>query len=126
MSRTERPLGVTIIAALQILGVIIIILFLIGIPILLYNLELEYLLDTPAVKFTFFYSLIMIPIVIILAIGLLKGKEYARVITIVLQIASIIITLFTLSVSGILSIFISGIIIIYLSSLHVRNFFNQY
>ncbi len=120
MGKVKRPLGVSIIAILQIIGAILPVIIVIAIPIYLYNIKMEYLLNDPVIKLSLIYVIIMIPILILLAIGLLKGMNGARIITIILHFISIITALISFNI---ISIFISFIIIYYLTRPHVKDFF---
>ncbi len=123
MTKTERPLGVTIIAILLIMGALISMAMTIAIPILLYNIQMSYLLEDPILKLLIIYTIIMIPISILLAIGLLKGSDITRVVTIILYAISILTSFIRFNFSNILSVFISLMIIYYLTRPHVKEFF---
>ena len=81
---------------------------------------MEYLLNEPIIKLSLIYLIIMIPISIILAIGLLKGVNGARVIVLILHVISIITALISFNIFG---IFIPLIIVYYLTRPHVKDFF---
>jgi len=95
----------------------------VAIPIILYNNQMSYLLENPITKLLMIYIIIMIPISIILAIGLLKGNDIARIIVIILQFISILTSFVSFNFSNILSIFVSLIIIYYLTRPHVKEYF---
>jgi len=120
-SRTKRPLGVTILAILQIIGTLIVIGTLISIPII-FEKKISQLLNEPLFYLLVIYSLLMIPISIILAVGLLKGREWARFYTRFFQIVNIVTSLLRLNFLGII---IPIYIFFYLGKDHVTDFFDK-
>ena len=120
MDKAVRPLGVTIIATLQIIGAIFSAVVVIVVPLYIYNQDIGHLLDDPIMSLSLAYLVIMIPISLLLAIGLLKGVNIARVITMLLHVISIITAFLSFNV---LSILISIVIIHYLTRQHVKEFF---
>ena len=111
-SQKHRPLGVTLIAILTIIGGIIflasgLVLLLIGIGIILLALGIAYL---------------------VMAYGLWKGKGWAWTITLILSAIGIIVAIVSVAagnVSAIISIIIQGIVIYYLYRPNVKAFFGK-
>ena len=116
----KRPLGVTIIAILQIIGALLSIFIVIGVPVLLYHYNVTTLFENQTYKLYCGYVFLMTPLLIILAIGLLKGIYVANIFTVILQIVSLFISLFQLNF---LSIFFSIVIVFYLTRPHVKEYF---
>jgi uncharacterized membrane protein HdeD (DUF308 family) len=111
-SQKHRPLGVTIIAILTIIGGIIflasgIVLLIIGIGIILLALGIAYL---------------------VMAYGLWKGKGWAWTITLILSAIGIIVALVSIAfgnVAAIINVIIHGIVIYYLYRPNVKAFFGK-
>lgn len=111
-SQKHRPLGVTIIAILTIIGGIIflasgLVLLIIGIGIILLALGIAFL---------------------VMAYGLWKGKRWAWTITLILSAIGIILALVSIAfgnVGSILSVFIHGIVIYYLYKPNVKAYFGK-
>jgi hypothetical protein len=117
--KKTRPLGVTILAILQIIGIIILIFILIVIP-LIYDESINGLIGFSIIEFFIIYSLILIPVSVLLAYGLLTGKEWARFTSILLQISSIISSVIRMNIFGVI---FPIIIINYLYKSHVKDYF---
>ncbi|GEM_PF-1867522 len=117
----ERPLGITILAILEIIGTLIIIAVLVAIPILLEG-KTPLVLGEPLFIALIVYAMIMIPISLLLAYGLLKGREWARFYTRFFQIINIVSSLIRLNILGII---IPIYIFYYLSKYHVIKFFDD-
>jgi uncharacterized membrane protein (DUF2068 family) len=132
---TQRPIGITIISLLMIIGGIILIFT--GITPLfigpLISLDSSSNYSTSALG-----SLITIGGLVLVALGiaslivswgLLKGKEWARTITLIISIIAIIIAIISLASSQdlthIISIIIYGIIIYYMFTDKVKLFFGK-
>jgi uncharacterized membrane protein HdeD (DUF308 family) len=111
-SQKHRPLGVTVIAILTIIGGIIflvsgLVLLIIGIGIILLALGIAYL---------------------VMAYGLWKGKGWAWTITLILSAIGIIVAIVSIAtgnVGAIISIIINGVIIYYLYKPNVKAFFGK-
>jgi uncharacterized membrane protein (DUF2068 family) len=111
-SQKRRPLGVTIIAILTIIGGIIflasgLVLLIIGIGIILLALGIAFL---------------------VMAYGLWKGKRWAWTITLILSAIGIILALVSIAfgnVGSILSVIIHGVVIYYLYRPNVKAFFGK-
>jgi uncharacterized membrane protein (DUF2068 family) len=111
-SQKHRPLGVTVIAILTVIGGIIflvsgLVLLIIGIGIILLALGIAYL---------------------VMAYGLWKGKGWAWTITLILAAIGIIVAVVSIAtgnVGGIVSIIINGVIIYYLYRPNVKAFFGK-
>jgi hypothetical protein len=116
----KRPLGITIIAVLQIIGALIVIGMLVAIPILLEG-RTDLLADEPIFILIIIYAIIMIPITFYLSYGLLKGREWARFYTRLFQILNIVSSLLRLNIFGII---IPIYIFFYLDKPHVIKFFD--
>ncbi len=137
MTRPDRPLGVAIIAVLDIIGGILMVLgglVLISLGPVLSTMPLEEMAGYPG--FTQFMgvlggvigSVILIIGIIAVALGyfLWNGHEFARLIHIALSLLSIlggIASLAMLSFGGVLDIIIAVLIIYYLTRPHVKDFF---
>jgi hypothetical protein len=117
--KMARPLGITILAALQIIGTIILIFLLIVFPYI-YGETINKFIDFPIVEFLIIYILIMIPISLLLAYGLLIGKEWARFSSVLFQISSVISSLISFNFFGVI---IPIFIIYYLRETHVKKYF---
>jgi uncharacterized membrane protein HdeD (DUF308 family) len=108
----HRPLGVTIIAILTIIGGIIflasgLVLLIVGIGIVLLALGIAYL---------------------VMAYGLWKGKGWAWTITLILSVIGIILGIVSIAVGNIgaiIGIIISGVVIYYLYRPNVKAFFGK-
>jgi uncharacterized membrane protein HdeD (DUF308 family) len=111
-SQKHRPLGVTIIAALTIIGGIIflangLVLLIIGIGIILLALGIAYM---------------------VMAYGLWKGRGWAWTITLILSAIGIVVALVSIAagnVAAIVNIIIHGIVIYYLYRPNVKTFFGK-
>ena len=111
-SQKHRPLGVTIIAILIIIGGILflfsgIVLLIIGIGFILLALGIAYL---------------------VMAYGLWKGKGWAWTITLILSVIGIIIAIVSIAagnVAAIINVIIHGIVIYYLYRPNVKAFFGK-
>ena len=119
--KRKRPSGITFLAILQIIETLIIIGVLVAIPILLEGKTIQ-LLGEPLFYFLIIYAMIMIPISLLLAYGLLKGREWARFYTRFFQLINIISALLRFNILG---IFIPIYILIYLGKPHVLQFFDK-
>jgi len=117
--KTTRPLGITILAILQIIGTIISIIVLIIYPMFLSDYINEFF-GIPIFQFLIINILIMIPISLFLAYGLIKGKEWARFTSVLFQLSSVITTIIRLNILGVI---IPIYIIYYLHKPHVKDFF---
>lgn len=120
--RKVRPLGVTILAALQIIGVISAIISLMMIStISSKSMQLiEEFVGFPVIVFLVIYSMVLMPVALVLAYGLLKGEEWARLTSVLFQIVSIISSILSFNIFGII---IPIIIIHYLRKPHVKYYF---
>ncbi len=111
-SQKHRPLGVTIIAILTIIGGLIflasgLVLLIIGIGIILLALGIAYL---------------------VMAYGLWKGRGWAWTITLILSAIGIVVALISIAagnIGAIFSIVIHGIVIYYLYRPNVKAFFGK-
>ena len=111
-SQKHRPLGVTIIAILTLIGGIIflasgVVLLLIGIGIILLALGIAYL---------------------VMAYGLWKGKGWAWTITLILSAIGIVVALVSIAfgnVAAIINVIIHGVVIYYLYRPNVKTFFGK-
>ena len=111
-SQKHRPLGVTIIAILTIIGGLIflasgLVLLIIGIGIILLTLGIAYL---------------------VMAYGLWKGKGWAWTITLILSAIGIVVALLSIAagnIGAIFSIVIHGVVIYYLYRPNVKAFFGK-
>jgi len=131
---TQRPIGITIISVLMIIGGIILIFT--GITPLFIGPLIS--LDSSNYSTSALGSLITIGGLVLVALGiaslivswgLLKGKEWARTITLIISIIAIIIAIISLASSQdlthIISIIIYGIIIYYMFTDKVKLFFGK-
>jgi hypothetical protein len=124
----SRPIGVTIIAILNIIGGIIMLLG--GITLVAAGTILPSLQPSAGgTAIAIGGVIIAIGIVsFIVAYGLLKGMRWAWTLTVVLSIISIVlnaISIATGNIGGIISIIISGIILYYLYRPHVKAYFGK-
>jgi hypothetical protein len=111
-SQKQRPLGVTIIAILTLIGGIIflasgLVLLIIGIGIILLALGIAYL---------------------VMAYGLWKGKGWAWTITLVLSAIGIIVAIVSIvtgNLAAIINVIIHGVVIYYLYRSSVKTFFGK-
>ena len=111
-SQKHRPLGVTIIAILVVIGGILflfsgIVLLIIGIGILLIALGIAYF---------------------VMAYGLWNGRGWAWTITLILSVIGIIIAIVSIAagnVAAIINVIIHGIVIYYLYRPNVKAFFGK-
>jgi uncharacterized membrane protein HdeD (DUF308 family) len=111
-NQKHRPLGVTIIAILTIIGGIIflasgLVLLIVGIGIVLLALGIAYL---------------------VMAYGLWKGKGWAWTITLILSVIGIILGIVSIAagnIGAIIGIIINGVVIYYLYRPNVKAFFGK-
>jgi hypothetical protein len=111
-SQKHRPMGVTIIAILTLIGGIIflasgLVLLIIGIGIILLALGIAYL---------------------VMAYGLWKGKGWAWTITLILSAIGIIVAIVSIAagnVAAIINVIIHGVVIYYLYRPNVKAFFGK-
>jgi uncharacterized membrane protein HdeD (DUF308 family) len=111
-NQKHRPLGVTIIAILTVIGGIIflasgVVLLIVGIGIVLLALGIAYL---------------------VMAYGLWKGKGWAWTITLILSVIGIILGIASIAagnVGSIIGIIINGVVIYYLYRPNVKAFFGK-
>ena len=120
MDQQSRPLGVTIIAALQIIvGIIYIVFaFLFGAIGLMGSSDMDAMGGS-------FVTVILVGIAIpcfIMSWGLLKGKSWAWTITLILTIIGLIMSIVSLNVIGVI---IDVIILYYLFRPHVKAYFGK-
>jgi hypothetical protein len=115
----SRPLGITILAILQIIGTISLIILLIVIP-LIFDESINEFMGFPILEFLIIYSLLMIPISLLLAYGLFTGKEWARFTSVLFQAISIITSILRFNILGVI---IPILIIYYLYKPHVKDYF---
>ena len=120
MDQQSRPLGVTIIAALQIIvGIIYIVFaFLFGAIGLMGSSDMDAMGGS-------FVTAILVGIAIpcfIMSWGLLKGKSWAWTITLILTIIGLIMSIVSLNVIGVI---IDVIILYYLFRPHVKAYFGK-
>lgn len=108
----ERPLGVSILAFLQIIGVLAMLVLIFVLPGLFDEANLNELIGYPLLEILIIYAVITIPISLILAIGLLNGEKWAKNITVLYQLTSVITSIIILNICGIL---IPIFIILYLT-----------
>lgn len=121
--KDARPLGVTIIAALQIIGTIFTILSLILISEIPGRLGLvEEISGFPLIGFMVVYLMVLIPVSLVLAYGLLKGEEWARLISVWLEVANVISLILSFNLFGLV---IPLIIIYYLRKPRVKYYFES-
>ncbi len=150
----ERPAGITVIAILIIIGGIFLIsggISLIGLGALL-SMSSEDIIQSSGIsaEMTQLESLGMIPLVLgvvllilgiaylIVSYGLLKGKSWAWIITIIVTIIGLIVQIISAIIAGsitssvlyglashIVGMIISGIIIYYMFRPHVKAFYRQ-
>lgn len=129
----SRPLGVTILAILEILGGIGLIglgasLLSLSVYVKLIKAMISPKLPITAGLISVIITIMSVTLIItglinfIIAYGLWKGKEWARILTIIFSILSILMGLFTLPL-GIISIITGVIIMYYLTRSHVKAFF---
>jgi uncharacterized membrane protein (DUF2068 family) len=112
MQQKQRPLGVTIIAILTIIGGIALlsigaVLFVIGIGVVLVVLGIAYL---------------------VMAYGLWKGKGWAWTITLIISVISIIVGIASIATgtfAAIIHIIINAVVIYYLYRPNVKAFFGK-
>ncbi|MGZ5550188.1 MAG: DUF7144 family membrane protein [Nitrososphaeraceae archaeon] len=132
---TQRPTGITIISVLMIIGGIILLftgitpLFL-G-PLISIESSSDYAISELGMLITI-GGLVLLGLGIasfIVSWGLLKGKRWARTITLIISIITIIFAIISLASSGdlihIISIIIYGIIIYYMFTDKVKLFFGK-
>lgn len=120
IEKKDRPLGVTILAIFQIIGTFILIFYSI-LNSLNPDETANMITGFPISEFIIIYSLIMIPVSLLLAYGLFTGKEWARFSSVLFQITSLV----TAAISfNVINVIISIYIIYYLRKPHVKKFFN--
>ncbi|HEB37824.1 MAG TPA: hypothetical protein ENI14_04100, partial [Thermoplasmatales archaeon] len=118
--KSDRPLGITIIAVLQIIGTFIGVIMLLLLPQYIdLSIIREYLGDY-FLDIVYIRIIVEIPFTLLLSFGLLKGKEWARYATFLYQIVSIITSLIKFNIFGII---VPIIILSYLGKPHVKKFF---
>lgn len=124
----ERPLGITILAALMMIFGIV--MFLIGLFITVVSPMIHEMLGR-GFMFSYMQMLFMVigPILVIsglisfvLGFGLWKGKNWARILTIIFNVISLIFNIFSLP-QGIIGLVINIIIIYYLTRENVKQYF---
>jgi hypothetical protein len=129
---TQRPTGITIISVLMIIGGLI--LLFTGITPLfigpLISIDSNYQSSAGFLITIGGLTLVVLGIAsIIVSWGLLKGKRWARTITLIISFISIIFAIISLASSGdlihIISIIIYGIIIYYMFTDKVKLFFGK-
>jgi hypothetical protein len=129
---TQRPTGITIISVLMIIGGLI--LLFTGITPLfigpLISIDSNYQSSVGFLITIGGLTLVVLGIAsIIVSWGLLKGKRWARTITLIISFISIIFAIISLASSGdlihIISIIIYGIIIYYMFTDKVKLFFGK-
>jgi uncharacterized membrane protein (DUF2068 family) len=141
MEAKTRPTGVTIIAILNIIGGIIMViagLALIAVSAVFSSLSLSTQQNiNSSVPSAFFgvagsalgAGIIALGIIsFVVAYGLMKGKEWAWTLTVILSIISIalnVISIVSGNTGGIASIIISGVILYYLYRPHVKVYFGK-
>ncbi len=119
----QRPLGVSILALLQIIGALVMLIIISILPGLFEKVNLNELIGYPLLELLIIIAIITIPITIIIAIGLLNGEKWAKNITILYQSTSVITSIISLNLCGIL---IPIIIILYLlTDQKVKNYFTK-
>jgi len=118
----QRPLGVTILAALQIIGAVISFILIFLLPSLFEQYRVNELFGMPLLELVMTIAIISIPISILLGIGLLRGEKWTKTTTIFLQFSNVITSLINFNFLG---IFIPIIIIYYLKTPDVDKFFNK-
>ena len=120
-----RPRGVTILAALQVIAVIILIAGLILLLPYVYDKSMEEIATEvfgfPILEFLVVYTLIMVPISLLLSYGLLSGREWARFASVLFQINSMTYSVISLNFLGTI---IPIYIIYYLRKPHVKDYFH--
>jgi len=119
---TQRPLGVTILAVLQIIGAIITFIIIFSLPSLFDSFEINNFFGIPLYELIIISGVITIPISIFLAFGLLNGEIWARKVTIIYQFVNIVTSMIEVNIIG---IFIPLIIIFYLLSSNIAIFFKN-
>jgi len=113
----ERPLGITILAILQIIGVILYSIILFMKPDLIVP---SYLISDDIYLTCMTVTVVFLILSLIIAVGLLKGFNWARIITIIFQAISIGISVISFNILGII---VSGYIIYYLTRPYVKEYF---
>jgi len=117
-----RPTGVTILAVLQIIGIILSIILIFAIPILFKDINVDEIIGVPIILIMIIYTLVSIPIALLLTIGLLKGEIWARNLTLLFQYVNIITSLMSINLFGVI---FPIIIISYLKKQYVKDFFDR-
>ncbi|KYK22234.1 hypothetical protein AYK24_02470 [Thermoplasmatales archaeon SG8-52-4] len=117
--KTTRPLGITILAIFQIIAAVIMIIYLIVQPMFLDDYIHE-IFGIWLIQFLILIIIVMIPIYLLLAYGLLKGKEWARFTSVLFLLSTVITTIISLNF---FSVLIPIVIIYYLYQPHVKDFF---
>ena len=129
----HRPTGITVISVLMIIGGII--LLFTGITPLFFGTLISIASDSSTSELGFLITIGGLVLVglgiasLIVSWGLLKGKRWARTITLIISIIAIIFAIISLASSGdlihIISIIIYGIIIYYMFTDKVKLFFGK-
>jgi len=130
---TQRPIGITVIAILMIIGGLILIFT--GLTPLFMGPIISFDSDIATSQLGLLITIGGLVLVglgiarLIVSWGLLKGKEWARVITLIISIIAIIVAIITLISSEdlihIISVIIYGLIIYYMFTKKVRAFFGR-
>ena len=130
---TQRPTGITVIAILMIIGGII--LLFTGLTPLFLGPIISFDSDIAASQLGLLITIAGLVLVaegiasLIVSWGLLKGKAWARVITLIISIIAIIFAIITLVSSEdlihIISVIIYGLIIYYMFTKKVKTFFGR-
>ena len=130
---TQRPIGITVIAILMIIGGLILIFT--GLTPLFMGSIISFDSDIVTSQLGLLVTIGGLVLVglgiasLIVSWGLLKGKGWARVITLIISIVAIIVAIITLISSEdlihIISVIIYGLIIYYMFTKKVRVFFGK-
>lgn len=115
---SQRPLGITIIAALEIFGVLLGTLLLIISPGWLINFGKEILSEFYQIYLIYFSIMLLVSLIV--AVGLLKGLRWAWTMILIIHGIAIITAILQLNI---LSIIFALIIIYYLTRPHVKVYF---
>ena len=115
-----RPLGVTILALLQIGGALLSTLY--TFSFYFNKSQINELLGSSFTEIFIVFSVLSIIIALLLGIGLLRGEEWARKVTIVFQGVSMLTNLIQLNLFGLV---IPFIIVFYLTGQGVKKFFTR-
>jgi hypothetical protein len=123
MEDIKRPLGVTIVSLLLIIGTIFFSLLVISLLPILTNISANLVFDNPTTFIPLFFNIFLIPVSIILAIGLLKGVNFARFSTLILYSIAIIFAFYSHNLISYFGVICSLIVILYLTRPHVKDYF---